>query len=289
MLSPPRPGPGWEVRTLTTEAGHIEAGRRRRLPSGAVLDVIGSSAWVEASAPKARDGHNLSGLAPADARLQASAWLLEAAQWVDLDPDDVGRVTRLDVVRDFDLEDPGRVHLVLGGLACLPVDGRQHRKAYADPTRGGAQTVWIGTRRAGGGRCYDKGRESGALEAAGRLRFEGEERTRALGRAGIRRLEDVTPEAAERAARLRWEVCGFGRPFDALAGAVGAVMGHSGLTEGQRLAALGYLTLLDTGWIGRLERSRDYRLRRILRGLPVPSRGHGEAWRLDFDRGLVAA
>lgn len=80
------------------------------------------------------------------------------------------KVTRLDLVRDFQLKDTTVLGPVLDGLATVPRVGRVKVRRFADADRGQAQTLTVGP-MAWKATLYDKDAETGG-RAEGVLRFE---------------------------------------------------------------------------------------------------------------------
>ena len=137
------------------------------------------------------------------------------------------------------------------------------------------------TKTGGMGRLYDKGRESGREDLAHVVRFEGQERRRTLGGLALGALTDNVVDLFGR-QRFKW--CGFDLPVSTMRGLVLSAMDLEDLGEGMRLQLVGYATLLEHGFAGRLEKNRDYRLRKLLErvGLPAPV-----TFKLDIDAGLT--
>ena len=271
---------GWVVTRAFTEAGEAETRRRRRLDSGPVLDVIAGTAWVEASIPKWLEGDAVS--VPVDRAVEVGGdWIDEASEFVEWLDDP--RVNRLDVVRDFEVGAGLDAGLVIGALSTIPVKGRKTKAHYRDPSRRDAQTLHVRTKRSGMGRLYDKGRESGRPELEGVVRFEAQERRRSLNGIELAALGEGT---VERLGRRRFEWCGFDHRTSTLRGVIDRAMMLDDVGEGTRLQLVGYAALLDAGFGGRLERTRDYRLRRLLEDVGVPA---PVDLVLDWDEGLIAA
>lgn len=283
--------PGWTVTSETTAAGRSEVGRRMRLPSGAMLDVRAGTAWVEGSVPKLLHGANYPAASGDEAYGAAVDWLDEACELVRWDPDDRARVNRLDVPRDFDLGDPVIVSGVISGIAAVPVIGRGRKAHYEDGTANRAQTTSILTRRSGGGRLYDKGRESGQTEALGVLRFEAEERVNTLKRSGLTHVEHLRDSAkVYDLGRRRFDWCGFGAQLLSPEDFYDRVMSLPGIIIRTRIILLGYAEIVTrSGSVSNLFESRktDYRYRRMIREIGVPATVGSV--RLDYDEGLVKA
>lgn len=215
------------------------------------------------------------------------SWLVEAEEFVGFT--EPARLSRLDVVRDFDLGSgglgPGEV---ISGMGAVPVTLRAVKAHYRDPTEHQAQTLMVRTKRNGAGRLYDKGRESGLVEASGVLRFEAQERARSLSAAGFRRLDDLDGDPVVLdLGRSRFGWCGFDREFHPSAAILSRVWADPDLTEGQRLQLTGFYALRSAGIGVPIERRRLYRLRHLAERFGYPAE---TAYRLDFDSArLVAA
>lgn len=280
---------GW-TRTVTgTEAGESESGRRRRLDSGAVLDVRGDRAYVECSVPKRVTGVNFPALSVAEV-VEALPWIVsEASEFVGfVEPLEGLSVNRLDVVRDFDCGDGLRVAAVLSALGSVPGRGRATRAHFLDATANRAQTVRVATRTAGGGTLYDKGRESGIVSAGGVLRFEARERQATLRPGGIATVSDLTAARAERLGRERFTWAQFDAQMLGNQDWFDRVLGASASTY-EALMLLGYGEVLRRlGSVGQMfpAMRSDQRWRKAIRGIGVPA---SATMRLDYSEGLVMA
>ena len=116
------------------------------------------------------------------------------------------RVSRLDVARDFRTSDAAAVIRALG-----PVPRRWARRnlVHADASRGGAQTLMVGS-GAGVVRLYDKAVESEGRAPQGTVRWEVEAR-RWLARFGaLTHLENLTSGSVSALAADRWEWSAMG-------------------------------------------------------------------------------
>jgi len=268
----------------TTPSGVTETGRLRVLDSGARLHLVGGTAWVEGSPGKALRSTNYPASPLPEVREATDRWISEARGWVEFDGD--LRVNRLDVVRDFDLGSLSVVGSVLDGIAKAPIIGRKVKARYRDAARSGSDTVTVRTKGAGLGRLYDKAAESRGAAPDGVLRFEAQERKASLRAAGVILLDDLRVEALEVLGRDRFTWCGFGVEFDGFDALVGRVMGDRSIPEGMRVQLVGWYTLAATGRVLGLDRTRDYRLRRLASRFGIPA---GSRWRLDLAEGLMAA
>ena len=215
----------------------------------------------------------------------ARAWLGEAAEFVEWDGPP--RINRLDVVRDFET---GAGALgpaeVIASMGAVPVTLAATKAHYRDATAHQAQTFMVRTKRSGGGRLYDKGRESNIEEAAGIVRFEAEERKAGLRKGGVLFLSDLKSADLVSIGRCRFEWCGFHREFSPAEALIARVWADPDMTEGAKLQLTGFYSLRSLGVGLALERSRDYRLRKLAERFGYPSEA---SWRLDWEEGLVAA
>jgi hypothetical protein len=259
--------------------------RRRVLPSGAVLDLVsgrdGVTGWVEGSAAKAVHGVNFPAVSLSEAEEAGRFWLSEAEAFCEFDGS--MRLNRLDVVRDFDLG--ARGDEVLRSVGSMVHGGRAVRAVYRDPTSNHALTVWARTKRAGGGRLYDKGYESGVEAAQGVIRFEGQERVATLRRSGIEGFQSLAVEDLDEIARRRWEWCRFGDrvlPVDVV---VARIWQEQTWRVDTRLKLIGWVA---SGRPRLSARNTEWRYRSRLAQIGQPA-AVGEGWRLDFDEGLIAA
>ena len=141
-----------------------------------------------------------------------------ASTFVDWDTDwDDLRVVRLDLPRDFD--DVTDVSLTLDGLAALAVPRTTVNARYADPARGGAQSLRRGVARSWHATLYDKTgevrhhaartrdpeRRAQLLRSAAafpsRMRFEPSIRRRLLERRGIHTVSDLAEDGLSQLSR----------------------------------------------------------------------------------------
>lgn len=281
--------PGWTSTVTTTEAGETVLGSRRKLDSGPVIDVRGDHAYIECSVPKVTRGVNYPAL-PLGEALSALPGLVDAASEFVRFRDPVADlvVNRLDVVRDFDCGDPLGVSGVISALARVPVMGRAGLSHFFDGSSNRAQTVRVATKSAGGGTIYDKGQESGRVEAAGIVRFEARERQATLRRAQLRVVRDLEPRSVGELGRRRFEWAGFDAQMFGPEDWFERVINAPG-TPYSKIMVLGYGEVLrHLGAVGKVFTARrsDYRWRRAIRSFGVPA---VRTMRLDYLEGLVAA
>jgi len=287
--------PGWKVSLQTEEYGGVtERGRRLELVKGVNLDVIptdtGVTGWIEGSVPKyVNDGVNYPAATVGEASEVVRDWLDHAADVVQFDNEPM-RVTRLDVVRDFELGDQLAVHDLLVSHSAVPVKGRKVKANYRDASENHAATIHVKTRFSGSGRLYDKRGESGELAANGILRFEAQERKSTLGRLGLELLGSLDVETAHIAGRRRFGWCGFDAQLVNRAELVEGIMldKESRRWFATRLQLVGLVALMESNGAAPTapDRKQDYRLRKALAEYGYPST---RTMRLDYDTGLIAA
>jgi hypothetical protein len=215
-----------------------------------------------------------------------AAWLVEAEEFVRFE--EAPRVNRLDVVRDFPTgSGPLSPSEVISSMSAVPVTLRAVKAHYRDPSDHQAQTYYVRTKRSGGGRLYDKGRESGLAGAEGVVRFEAQERARSLRKSGVLLFSELLDAPTSAIARARFKWCGFDQPFSSSPALLERVWSDDTLTEGQKLQLSGFYALRSLGVGVALDRTRHYRMRRLAERFGYPS--DAGAFRLDFEAGLVAA
>src|SRR5690606_11832364 len=99
----------------------------------------------------------------------------EAAEFVKYDVHhdgqvpEAGRMTRIDLVRDF--HDVDEISRMLRGLQTVPVPGRAKGRVHFDASRNHAETLTFGPKKAWQSRLYDKHTETAGLAPPGQLRF----------------------------------------------------------------------------------------------------------------------
>lgn len=278
--------PGWRWSCERVAPGCVAVrDQARELAPGVWLHVLPGqerrSAWVEGSVPRFLQGVNYPAVSARAVRVVGGEWVGMAGEFVEFTEE--ARVGRLDVVRDLPVGD--RVGEVLKGVGGMVLGGRCVRATYRDASARHALTVWARTKRCGGGRLYDKEAESGCAEAAGVVRFEGQERRSTLGPAGVTRLAEVTDEAVVTLLRERWSWSGFGDRVLPRDEWVARVLAKEEWRWDTRLKVVGWVA---SGCLPVGSRANVYRLRQRVREVGHPSESQ-EGWRLDLERGLVAA
>lgn len=133
----------------------------------------------------------------------------------------MARVKRIDLARDF--REVVAPEVYPRGLLNLRRPYAKRSFMYADPAKGNAETLFVGS-GAGGVRLYDQHAayaEKGAPE--GSLRFEAEFRRDWLRRRGMECIADVGPGGLSLAAWDRWEWSQLGTQVTGVANVVDAV------------------------------------------------------------------
>lgn len=181
------------------------------------VQTVAGRTWgkVECNPARFADPDGCSLLPPRDVPAAAVVMLAAAGEvtTLDCDPRDV-RVRRVDVARD--LHGITRPGLYVRGLAPLRRAYAKRSYLYNDVARGQAETLWVGTKQAGGVRLYDQREAYGAKveatygDVGGALRFEVEARRGWLEAVGVRTLHDVDAVTVSRLAEQRWEWAAMG-------------------------------------------------------------------------------
>lgn len=297
-LSDINPAEDWKISMEQTDGQLSEKARRSELAPGVNLFVFanetGLSGYIEGSVPRYINDNDSNWPAASISNVStvAAEWLDLAGGHVEYRPEPT-RVTRLDIVRDFELGDDLAAHDFLASHAVVPVDGRKTKAAYSDPTQAHAKTVSVRTRFSGGGRMYDKSKERsrrGVEIPAGILRFEAQERTKQLSAGGILDVGDLDLELAHALGAKRFSWCGFDRQLVETQELVAAILTDTRVKSWYktRLALVGMVSLLESGagTGSSPDRKEDYRLRKALATYGYPAK---RTQRLDYVEGLVAA
>jgi hypothetical protein len=285
----------------------LDRQRRCSLAGGGfVATGVGGMAWVEASLPKRVGTSNVRPLEVSKVHEVAGDLVSEAVSALDSDPDlEVGvvdqdgvirhvsardpKVVRLDLVRDFQLEEPRRLGALLDGLALQPQGGRAKVQRFSDGRSGRAETLRVGP-GAWAATLYDKHVESRGHASVGHLRAEFRLRSRQLGskraeRLGqtIRQLSDVSETSCEVLRRYWWDMVGFGRwvggvrdVWDVLAGA--------SLSDREKVFFVGWYEARKAGRQLDLCDKTERRYRRVLAELELARSGE-ERIRLNYELG----
>lgn len=215
---------------------------------GTVMWPVAKRVKIEASLPKRVGKDNIEGVGLEDAVMILAMAKDEAREWVTFDEDGGklahGRVTRLDLVRDFDgVRD---VNQVLTGLSTVPVAGRSKQTVHADGDRNCAQTLTVGP-KSWKARLYDKHAETDGLAAQGRVRFEAEMRRDILSSVWakanggmIRQVADLDEQRLRALTVGMFERVGFGHEIVSLDTALGRVRA-AGLSRQTENGLVNYL------------------------------------------------
>lgn len=259
--NPGTPNESWQMN------GHVQVGEVKAFVGVANIPETGE-VWgkIEFNPSRVIDPEGVE-LAPVVElpTLARQAWV--AAQEL-VDPGvDVGgaRVKRLDVARDFQVEQTG---LFIRGLGPIPRPWARRSFVYNDPARGMAETLFVGS-GSGGVRLYDKHREAPEKAPEGRLRWETEARDRWLANyGGITHLRDVSTETVAVLASNRWKWSAMGLEVAALDRVVEVVMA-SGLGPAKMRGLLGHLLLLSKGRPSKLAKETAAEYNHLMRQLGV--------------------
>lgn len=280
---------------------------RFRLPNGGFLGVgVGEMAWIEASIPNRVRGENTSGVSIEEVRAEVANMVDEASKFIQpAEPREIvtesgvsrvvsaddPRVVRLDLVRDFRLQDPSRLTGLLDGLAKVPRDGRVKVRRFADGRTGRAETLRVGP-ASWAATLYDKHVESRGFAARGSLRAEFRLRSRQLSSVGaqsrhgaIVALSDLLPERCE-ATRLEWfEKAKFGAWVGGQL-TIWDALRMTELSDREKIFFVGWLQARNDSVITSISTKTDRRYRRILASLPdIGGVGDEIKMRLNYEFG----
>lgn len=226
-------------------------------------------------------------------------------------PLDEWRIKRLDVARDFEVENAG---FYVQGLAPIKRPYARRNGLWNSPEKGNAQTLMVGS-GAGMVRLYDKraeiasrsaGRPSGAASAAGAagpgarhaasadeldglLRWEVEARSKWLERiSGVKRLHELDDGSVRVLANERWEWSRMGVEVSAKERVVEKVL-RSDMTPSEMTGFIGFLTLLSCGVSVPRDAKTLRKYNRLMKEMNVviqpDSFGDSFVGRLDFESG----
>lgn len=280
---------------------------RFRLPSGGFVAVgIGEMAWIEASLPNRSRGENTSGVGLDEARQIIGEMVEEATIFVEPagrreietesgivrsvsleDP----RVVRLDLVRDFSLEEPRRLTPILDGLAGVPRDGRIKVRRFADGRTGRAETLRVGP-ASWAATLYDKHVESGGLADRGSLRAEFRLRSRQLTSIGTRArhgaivtVSDFVEERCESIRREWFEKARFGSWVGGRR-SIWDMLRETDLSDREKIFFVGWLQARNDSVVTSISSKTDRRYRRILAQMPAVDQYQGDVrMRLNYELG----
>lgn len=280
---------------------------RFRLPGGGFVGVgIGEMAWIEASLPNRARGENTVGVGLEEAKQLISELIDEALLFIDPagareittesgvtrtvsveDP----RVVRLDLVRDFRLQDPARLTGLLDGLARVPRDGRVKVRRFADGRTGEAETLRVGP-ASWAATLYDKHAESGGLADRGSLRAEFRLRSRQLSSVGAQQrhgavvtLSDVSEERCDGMRREWFDRARFGSWVGGRR-TIWDALRETDLSDREKIFFVGWLQARNDSVITSISSKTDRRYRRLLASLPdLDGVGGDVTMRLNYDLG----
>jgi len=280
---------------------------RFKLPGGGFVGVgVGEMAWIEASLPNRARGENTAGLNLSEAREAIDDLLAEALYFVEPAPPremstETGvvrtislkdpRVVRLDLVRDFHLDDPSRLTSILDGLAQVPRDGRIKVRRFADGRTGRAETLRVGP-ASWAATLYDKHVESGGLAKSGSLRAEFRLRSRQLSAMSTQEkfgalvtVSDLSEERCEGIRRSWFDKAKFGSWIGGHHTIWDALL-QTELSDREKLFFVGWLQARNDCFTVDISSKTDRRYRRILASLPDLAGVGGEIqMRLNYETG----
>ena len=206
------------------------------------------------------------------------------------------RMSRLDVARNFLIEDPA---IVKASLAAIK--GRYQKAWTIDGNANGGWTITNKTESSGRDRFYEKDAEmrgqhftdrGDLLVSQGTLfRFETQVQKSRLAALGMSRLSDVNAASAWAALEARWEATRWGSP---LPGKGNVAVAVSGLPVKQQMELIGFLHMSEVGADLHMTDSQRRRMRDLARscgltpGVPVAMLGEPTT-RLDLRAGTVVS
>lgn len=276
----------------------------RSLPGGGVFQWQGIGAGeatqvgrLELSLPKRVGADNVEGLPLDEARLALSDAYGEVIKDFARTETNVSeaRVSRLDVVRDFD--NVGSFSLWASGMRSV----RQDRRAIVAMMRsgefGGALTLGVGPRYGWRSYCYDKHEESHGVAPEGRVRFEARMRREVLHSrwaqehgGKVVNVADLEEEKLRLYTRGMFSRVGFDREVSAVGTVYEAVMGMTDVSEAEKLTLLGYMWDRALGGRARPSAPTERKYEKLAKrlGVAMPAEaldGRDVMVSLDFDRG----
>jgi hypothetical protein len=280
---------------------------RFALPSGGFLAVgMGEMAWVEASLPKRSRGENTAGVSIDESRRIIGEMVNEACVFVEPAEQrtittesglsrevsvDNPRIVRLDLVRDFQLKNPGYLTDILNGLANVPRDGRIKIRRFADGRTGRAETLRVGP-ASWAATLYDKHAESGGLANKGALRAEFRLRSRQLTGQRAQRVagalvtvDELDEDRCELFRRDWFERVRFGSWVGSTTN-VWSCLEDLQLTDRERIFFVGWLQARVDGIDVQISPKTERRYRTVLASLSSDSiTTHSNRIRLNYDVG----
>jgi len=280
---------------------------RFRLPNGGFVAVgVGEMAWIEASLPNRSRGENTSGVSLEEARVLIQEMVQEATIFVEpAGPRNIEtefglsrsvsfedpRVVRLDLVRDFKLEEPRRLTSILDGLAGVPRDGRIKVRRFADGRTGCAETLRVGP-ASWAATLYDKHVESGGLADRGSLRAEFRLRSRQLASVGTQRrhgaivsLSDCEEDRCESIRRAWFDKAKFGTWVGGRK-SIWDQLRETELSDREKIFFVGWLHARNDSVVTGISSKTDRRYRKILAQMPAIDEYAGDvSMRLNYETG----
>lgn len=285
----------------------LGAQNRFRLPGGGFVAVgIGEMAWIEGSLPNRSRGENTAGVSLDEARALICEMVDEAMMFVEPaekreietetgilgsvsveDP----RVVRLDLVRDFSLNEPRRLTAILDGLAGVPRDGRIKVRRFADGKTGRAETLRVGP-ASWAATLYDKHVESGGLAERGSLRAEFRLRSRQLTSVGTRTrhgaivsVADLEEERCEAIRKDWFDKAKFGTWVGGRK-SIWDLLRETDLSDREKIFFVGWLQARNDSVVTSISSKTDRRYRRILADMPAVDEYSGDVrMRLNYEIG----
>ena len=280
---------------------------RFRLPGGGFVAVgIGEMAWVEASLPNRCRGENTVGVGLDEARgliegmVDEALIFVEPAEAREIETEtgivrmvsvEDPKVVRLDLVRDFRLQEPRHLTPLLDGLAGVPRDGRVKVRRFADGRTGQAETLRVGP-ASWAASLYDKHVESGGLAERGSLRAEFRLRSRQLTSVSTRErhgaivnVSDFVEERCEAIRRDWFEKAKFGTWVGGHS-SIWDLLRETDLSDREKIFFVGWLQARNDSVVTSISSKTDRRYRRILASIPSISDHLGALrMRLNYELG----
>lgn len=280
---------------------------RFRLPKGGFVAVgIGEMAWIEASLPNRSRGENTAGVSLDEAKVLIQEMVEEALIFVKPAGErvietesgvrrtvslDDPRVVRLDLVRDFKLEEPRRLTAILDGLAGVPRDGRIKVRRFADGRTGCAETLRVGP-ASWAATLYDKHAESGGLADRGSLRAEFRLRSRQLSSVGTKTrhgaivaLSDCEEDRCENIRKEWFDKAKFGTWVGGRK-SIWDLLRETELSDREKIFFVGWLHARNDSIVTSISSKTDRRYRRMLSQMPTIDDYVGDvSMRLNYELG----
>lgn len=286
---------------------HSNGRSRVTLPGGGFLAVgIGEMAWIEASLPKRELGVNVRGLNLDDSRASIKRLVKEAEQFVEyssaksisdhngrkieISADDP-RVVRLDLVRDFNLQNTDLLSPILNGLAQIPRNGRVKVRRFGDGKSGQAETLRVGP-ATWAATLYDKHVESRGLAEAGSLRSEFRLRSRQLASAEVASasgtiisVSDLDESRCDQIRRIWFEKARFGS-WISEGRSVWDFLSNVELSDREKMFFAGWLSAREANVNVKLSVQTERKFRNLLATCHLEHQGSGvKRFRLNYESG----